>query len=657
MPYSSPSDAPDYIPAGKKAQWVAVWNSVYAAAIADGKSKEDAESTAFAQATSVAKKKKKRTRAARPRIQATIGHLHGEATTTVQCIVFFPKAAWELDDCKEWLRDHDYKATDLDETADSFRFTQRGTDDFVQGSFKTISFEEGRAFPAGSMTMAIVKREVRFLKAAEMRAESQGDEMALVGYAALFNNESKDLGGFRETVAPGAFKRSLAEKADVKALFNHNANSILGRVKNGTLVLAEDERGLHFRVQLNKDSQAHRDLHASVKRGDIDECSFAFTVPEGGQEWSERQDETNKDWFAARKLTDVNLMDVSAVTYPAYDNTSVAARCFPDGVVAEVRAAVDALKNKHVEQRDEDESYEEMICEVQHALNEKFPALEDCSSCYSGQYWVCETHDDYVIVSEAGMGDKGYCKIAYHEDEPTESFIFGTPVPVEKEWVEAVRCKAVKAEYRAAFERSMAALAAQHAQEAAKAEADAKAAQLMADEHASAATAIKAAHDVARKLRFDEGYEGYLEGGDESQDEPIEENQLVDADQVWLEDEGERAAFLAVAENRAADGKVRTKKVGDKNLPYTAFAFVGDKADTSTWKYPVHDANHARNALARWGQHTGIPADKEAGVYRKIVAAAKKFGIEVSKEAERALVSDDEYRETMARRLRFALLA
>jgi hypothetical protein len=76
----------------------------------------------------------------------------------------------------------------------------------------------------------------------------------------------------------------------------------------------------------------------------------------------------------------------------------------------------------------------------------------------------------------------------------------------------------------------------------------------------------------------------------------------------------------------------KTKRVGGKDLPASAFAYVGDPQDTATWKYPVHDESHARNALARWGQHKGIPSDKEAGVYKKIVAAAKKFGIEVSEE-------------------------
>jgi len=252
MPYSKPSDAPDYIPEGKKAQWVEVWNSVYKQAIKDGKSEKEAESWAFQNATGVAKK-------------------------------------------------------------------------------------DGKDSLEGSITM---KHEVRFLKA-ELRAESQGEEMALVGYAAMFNCESKDLGGFRETILPGAFKRSIDKGDDVKALFNHNPNAVLGRTKNKTLTLKEDERGLQFRCQLDPNQQAHRDLHAAIKRGDIDECSFAFTVPDGGQEWTTKRG--TDDWMAARTLKDVNLMDVSAVTYPAYEGTAVMARG-EEIIPAEIRSAIEAHK-------------------------------------------------------------------------------------------------------------------------------------------------------------------------------------------------------------------------------------------------------------------------------------------------------------------------
>ncbi len=181
-----------------------------------------------------------------------------------------------------------------------------------------------------------MKREFRMTT--ELRAEA---DFCITGYAALFNNESKDLGGFRETIAPGAFTRSLKANADVKCLFNHDPNKVLARTKSGTLTLAQDDRGLKFSAQLDKNQQMHRDIYASIKRGDVNECSFAFMVPSGGQTW------TNKDSYAARTLTDVDLIDVSAVCYPAYDNTSVDARSlFPDGEIAEIGSALSSLTAK-----------------------------------------------------------------------------------------------------------------------------------------------------------------------------------------------------------------------------------------------------------------------------------------------------------------------
>jgi uncharacterized protein len=169
--------------------------------------------------------------------------------------------------------------------------------------------------------------EERAIVGANLRAESQGDEMALTGYAASFNVLSQDLGGFRERIAPRAFSLSLASNPDVKCLLNHDPNFVLGRTKSGTLAIAEDDRGLRFRCQLDKNQQMHRDLHAAIKRGDLDQCSFAFKVPDGGDDWDESEE--NGVPFIRRTVRNCNLMDVSAVTYPAYNApgaTVVAAR-------------------------------------------------------------------------------------------------------------------------------------------------------------------------------------------------------------------------------------------------------------------------------------------------------------------------------------------
>jgi len=102
-----------------------------------------------------------------------------------------------------------------------------------------------------------------------------------------------------------------------------------------------------------------------------------------------------------------------------------------------------------------------------------------------------------------------------------------------------------------------------------------------------------------------------------------------------------KAAGLAIADrvtpSLAKDKK--TKRVGGKDLPSSAFAFVGDSNRTETWKYPIHDAAHVRNALARWGQESGIPADKKGAVYGRIKAAAKRFGVDVSSDTEKIIKS------------------
>lgn len=140
------------------------------------------------------------------------------------------------------------------------------------------------------------------------------------GYAANFNSISENLGGFREMLMPGCFSEAL-KTSDVRALFNHNPDKILGRAVSGTLRLSEDERGLMFEVDPPETSYA-KDLEVSMRRGDISQCSFGFTVAEGGDAWRKEEDGTYM-----RSIMKVDkLFDVSPVTYPAYASTSCAVR-------------------------------------------------------------------------------------------------------------------------------------------------------------------------------------------------------------------------------------------------------------------------------------------------------------------------------------------
>ncbi len=164
----------------------------------------------------------------------------------------------------------------------------------------------------------------------ELRAE--GEANRLIGYAAKFNAESEPLSdpysgqAFVEIIAPGAFARTLRESPDVRALFNHDTNCVLGRVKSGTLRLAEDETGLRFEVDL-PDTGFARDLKESVRRGDIDGCSFGFICREDSLA---RVGDT-----LVRTLLDIELFEISTgVAFPAYPDTVVSLRSRIPGATA-----------------------------------------------------------------------------------------------------------------------------------------------------------------------------------------------------------------------------------------------------------------------------------------------------------------------------------
>lgn len=146
---------------------------------------------------------------------------------------------------------------------------------------------------------------------------SDDGENRISGYAAKFNTLSENLGGFRETIQVGAFDHVLVD--DVRALFNHSPSMILGRTKAGTLHLEADAIGLRYCID-PPDTQYARDLHKSIRRGDVTQSSFAFQVDR--DDWQE-----DDDGRIIRTIKTIKrLFDISPVTYPAYPDTSVAAR-------------------------------------------------------------------------------------------------------------------------------------------------------------------------------------------------------------------------------------------------------------------------------------------------------------------------------------------
>lgn len=161
-----------------------------------------------------------------------------------------------------------------------------------------------------------MKVETRNIRGTELRAAA---DFVLEGVAAAYNVPSQDLGGFTEIISPGAFTQSLKAGDDVVCTHNHDVNRVLGRRKSGTLTLEDKAQGLTFRCQLDPKNSVHCDVYASVKRGDTSECSFAFRVLKDGESWSADGKQ--------RTLRSVQLVDVSAVTFPAYKaGTSVDAR-------------------------------------------------------------------------------------------------------------------------------------------------------------------------------------------------------------------------------------------------------------------------------------------------------------------------------------------
>ena len=160
--------------------------------------------------------------------------------------------------------------------------------------------------------------ERRSFPVAELRVEqSEGQAPKIRGYAAVFGQRSEDLGGFVEQIAPGAFRGSIA-KDDIRALWNHNSDVVLGRNLAGTLRLTEDERGLSVEID-PPDTQAARDAMTLIRRGDVSQMSFGFFTSR--DQWNESKGEV-----PLRTLMEVRLFDVSPVAFPAYPQTSVAVR-------------------------------------------------------------------------------------------------------------------------------------------------------------------------------------------------------------------------------------------------------------------------------------------------------------------------------------------
>ena len=155
-------------------------------------------------------------------------------------------------------------------------------------------------------------KEIRTIDVQDLELRMDGDNPVVVGYGAVFNSMSNDLGGFREFIGSEAFEGRLED--DVRFLINHDGMP-LARTTNGTLRLSVDERGLKYEAKLNPNVSTSRDLMELLKDGTINQSSFAFIVEDDSWEM--------KDGMNVRTINKVSrLYDVSAVTYPAYNEAS-----------------------------------------------------------------------------------------------------------------------------------------------------------------------------------------------------------------------------------------------------------------------------------------------------------------------------------------------
>lgn len=166
--------------------------------------------------------------------------------------------------------------------------------------------------------------ERRVIPVGELRVSREADGPTKInGHAAKFDVLSEDLGGFRERIAPGCFAKTI-QSDDIRALWNHDANIVMGRNKAGTLRLWEDSAGLAYEVDAPQ-NQFIRDMVLSpIERGDVSQCSFGFYTI------MDKFTKVDGQWI--RTLLEVELFDVSPVTFPAYNSTDVAVRSLAEAI-------------------------------------------------------------------------------------------------------------------------------------------------------------------------------------------------------------------------------------------------------------------------------------------------------------------------------------
>ena len=153
--------------------------------------------------------------------------------------------------------------------------------------------------------------------ATKFQTREDNDNLSIEGYFVVYNSNYEIAPGLSESVAPGAFANTLSN--DIRALINHDTTLVLGRTKAGTLTLKDDSYGLWGHIDINRNDSDAMNLYNRVKRGDVDQCSFGFDIV---SEDTDIREDGSMHWT----IKEVKLYEVSPCTFPAYEETSIAAR-------------------------------------------------------------------------------------------------------------------------------------------------------------------------------------------------------------------------------------------------------------------------------------------------------------------------------------------
>lgn len=424
--------------------------------------------------------------------------------------------------------------------------------------------------------------ERRFVKDAEVRFRARSDSEKgshIEGHAAVFNQEYVlwDGGSVRvvETIKPGAFTRALKEKQDVRCLFNHEPDNLLGRTAAGTLALSQDKAGLFYSCEL-PETQMARDVATLVQRGDISGCSFGFTVTKQ----TTREEKKDKITLYTREIEDVDLFDASPVTYPAYEGTDVTARS--RALQRELRSVVLAISDLPEEIRakiqGEDMGECDCSCEACKACENRSARKQKDSGPGSNTKCQC-------TCSQCQVGNCEECSNPDYEGEHD--------LPEEPDSGRSAALDEIDARLRLAGLRSP------------------KVPDNDGDDD-----------DTACRCRCRACYDS------ECEECPTHMVSCGDTERCHA---SERSLMRDGKKTKRVDGEDLTYAaflwVGDP-----------DKTETwkLPWKFSTEEKtkSHLRNALARFNQTQGIPASEKPKVKAKLIRLCKEHGIHVGEDSD-----------------------